>query len=52
VSGRQIEQLVDELTLFTNIIAAGPPRLPLPDHVHYEFAMDKLIYEMLRWFDK
>src|SRR5215467_14548727 len=34
VSGRQIEQLVDELMLFTNIIAADPPRLPLPDHMH------------------
>ena len=33
VSG-QIEQLVDELILLTNIIAADPPRLPLPDHVH------------------
>jgi hypothetical protein len=33
-SGRQIEQLVVELTLFTNIISADPPRLPLPDHVH------------------
>src|SRR5262249_49424285 len=34
VSGRQIEQPVDEMILFTNIIAADPPRLPLPDHVH------------------
>ena len=34
MSGRQIGQLVDELILFTNIIAADPPRLPLPDHVH------------------
>src|SRR5262249_57391965 len=34
VSGRQIEQLVDELIRFTNIIAADPPRRPLPDHVH------------------
>jgi hypothetical protein len=33
VSGRQIEQLVDELILFTNILAADPPRLPLPDPV-------------------
>ena len=33
-SSRQIEQPVDELILFTNIIAADPPRLPLPDHVH------------------
>src|ERR1700693_5554528 len=34
VSGRQIEQLVDELILLANIIVADPPRLPLPDHVH------------------
>src|SRR6516225_4122908 len=34
VSGRQIEQLVDELILFTNIIAADPPSLPLPDPVY------------------
>src|ERR1019366_3558929 len=34
VSGGQIEQLVDELILFTNIIVADPPRLPLADHVH------------------
>src|ERR1700719_5323589 len=34
VSGSQIEQLVDELILFANIIAADPPRLPLADHVH------------------
>src|SRR5215472_5903413 len=34
VSGRQIEQLVDELILFTNFFAADPPRRPLPDHVH------------------
>src|SRR5215467_1938248 len=34
VSGRQIEQLVDELILFTNIIAAAPPRRPFSDHVH------------------
>src|ERR1035437_2991053 len=34
VSGSQIEQLVDELILFANIIVADPPRLPLPDHVH------------------
>jgi hypothetical protein len=34
VSGRQIEQLVDELILFTNINAADPPRLPFSDHVH------------------
>src|SRR5215472_7608341 len=34
VSGRQIEQLVDELILFTNILAADPPRLPLPDPVY------------------
>jgi hypothetical protein len=33
-SSRQIEQPVDELILFTNIIAADPPRLPFPDHVH------------------
>jgi hypothetical protein len=26
--------LVDELILLANIIAADPPRLPLPDHVH------------------
>jgi hypothetical protein len=31
VSGWQIEQIVDELILFTNILAADPPRLPLPD---------------------
>ena len=29
VSGRQIEQLVDELILFANIIVADPPRLPV-----------------------
>src|ERR1039457_5419020 len=34
VSGRQIEQLVDELILFANISVADPPRLPLADHVH------------------
>ena len=34
VSGRQIEQLVNELILFTNILAADPPRLPLPDPVY------------------
>src|ERR1019366_367810 len=34
VSGSQIEQLVDELILFANIIVADPPRLALPDHVH------------------
>jgi len=34
MSGRQIEQLVDELILSTNILAADPPRLPLPDPVH------------------
>src|ERR1019366_6364354 len=34
VSGGQIEQLVDELILFANIIVADPPRLALPDHVH------------------
>ena len=35
VSGSHIEQLVDELILFANIIiVADPPRLPLPDHVH------------------
>ena len=34
VSGRQIEQLVDELILFTNILAADPPRLHLPDPVY------------------
>jgi hypothetical protein len=28
VSGRQIEQLGDELILFANIIAADPPRPP------------------------
>jgi hypothetical protein len=32
--GRQIEQFVDELILFRNIIAADASRLPLPDHVH------------------
>ena len=34
VSGSQIEQLVDELILLANIIAADPSRLPLADHVH------------------
>ena len=34
VSGRQIEQLIDELILLANIIVADPPRLPLADHVH------------------
>ena len=34
MSGRQIEQLVDELILSTNILAANPPRLPLPDPVY------------------
>src|SRR5271154_3896938 len=34
VSGSHIEQPVDELILFANIIVADPPRLPLPDHVH------------------
>src|SRR5215469_7821663 len=33
LSGRQIEQLVDELILFTNILAADPSRLALPDPV-------------------
>ena len=30
---RKIEQLVDELILPADIVAADPPRLPLPDHV-------------------
>ncbi len=34
VSGSWIEQLVDELILFANIIVADPARLPLADHVH------------------
>ena len=34
VSGRQIEESVDEPILLTNIIVADPPRLPLADHVH------------------
>src|ERR1019366_7247563 len=34
VSGRQIEQLVDEPILLANIIVADPLRLPLPYHVH------------------
>jgi hypothetical protein len=34
VSGWQIEQLVDELILFTNMLASDPPRLPLPDPVY------------------
>jgi hypothetical protein len=33
VSGRQIEQSVDELILLTNISAADPTRLPLADPV-------------------
>jgi len=34
VSGSHIEQPVDELILFANIIVADPPRLPFADHVH------------------
>ena len=41
VSGSQIEQLVDELILFANIIVADPPRLPLPDHVHRLVSLDR-----------
>src|SRR5713226_5999356 len=37
ISGTQIEQLVDELILFANIIAADPARLPFPNH------MDRLL---------
>src|SRR5215469_782230 len=33
VSGRQIEQSVDELILLANISPVDPPRLPLADHV-------------------
>src|SRR5664279_4343217 len=41
VSGSQIEQLVDELILFANIIVADPPRLALPDHVHRLVALNR-----------
>src|ERR1019366_2886099 len=41
VSGRQIEQLVDEPILLANIIVADPPRLPLPDHVHRLVSRDR-----------
>jgi hypothetical protein len=41
VSGRQIEQLVDELILLVNIITPDPPRLPLPDHVHGLVALNR-----------
>src|SRR5262249_18793068 len=34
VLGRQFEQPVDELILSANIVAADPPRLPLPHHVY------------------
>src|SRR5215472_8740634 len=34
VLGRQLEQPVDELILSVNIVAADPPRLPLPYHVY------------------
>src|SRR5271170_3765428 len=34
LSGRQIEQPVNEVILLANIIVADPPRLPLPHHVH------------------
>ena len=33
VSGRQLEQLVDEPILLTNISGADPPRLPLANHM-------------------
>ena len=33
VSGRQLEQLVDEAILLANISGAKPSCLPLPDHV-------------------
>src|SRR5215831_13602608 len=42
VSGRQIEQLVDKLILFTNILAADPPRLPLPDPVYRFVSLNRL----------
>jgi hypothetical protein len=42
VSGKQIEQLVDELILFAYIIAADPPRLPLPDDVHRFVSLNRL----------
>lgn len=41
VSGSQIEQLVDEPILLANIIAADPPRLALPDHVHRLVALNR-----------
>jgi hypothetical protein len=41
LSGRQIEQLVDELILLVNIIAADPARLALPDHVHRFVALNR-----------
>ena len=34
MSGRQIEQLLDKLILFTNLIVADPARLPLMEHGH------------------
>src|SRR5690349_21498719 len=40
-SGRQIEQLVDELILLANIMVAHPPRLPFSEHVHRLIAFDR-----------
>jgi hypothetical protein len=47
-SGRQVEQWVDALILLANIIAADPPRLPLPDHVHRLVSLDRPAGSLLR----
>ena len=41
VSGRQIEQLVDELILLANIMSADPARLPFSDHVHRLISLNR-----------
>src|SRR5712672_2109398 len=48
-SGRQIEHLVAALILLSNIIAADPPRLPLPDHVHRLVSLNRPSGSLLRY---
>jgi hypothetical protein len=36
-----IEQLIDEVILFANVIVADPPRLPRTDHVHRLVSRDR-----------
>jgi hypothetical protein len=41
ISCSHLEQPVDELNLSSNIRAAHPPRLPLPDHVHRLISLNR-----------